>query len=309
MMRDISIILVQNRPFHYGELFCIGIPIFMFKWLLIIIFPSLLFTSLQAAPNEYFVLWARPVGMFSVFHEVLCLTRQYEQKNIAGFNISFGKTGLYYDTAYGPNWWKYYFEPLKVGNSKGKNIVTVHGDHPLTTPFSIENIVPRKELHALIKKYIRIRPNILNAINNFQQTHFKNSYIIGVHYRGTDKQIEAPRVPYKKVELLIKEMLRRNVGKKCKIFIATDEKAFIDFAIKTFGKNRVLYNKFAQRSTDGKCLHGGEKRYEQGKHALMDCVLLSRANVLIRTSSNLSLVSTYFNPHLPVIELSKRHGQ
>ena len=43
------------------------------------------------------------------------------------------------------------------------------------------------------------------------------------------------------------------------------------------------------------------------ENALIDCILLSKTDLLIRTSSNFSLASTFFNPKLPVIELSKRH--
>lgn len=47
--------------------------------------------------------------------------------------------------------------------------------------------------------------------------------------------------------------------------------------------------------------------YESGKAAILDMILLSKTNLLLRTSSNLSLWSTYMSPDLPVIELNKRH--
>ena len=46
--------------------------------------------------------------------------------------------------------------------------------------------------------------------------------------------------------------------------------------------------------------------YKLGKEAVIDCLLLSKCNHLIRTSSCLSLVSEYFNPQLTDTLLNKR---
>ncbi|MEI6790088.1 MAG: hypothetical protein WCK42_02780, partial [Myxococcaceae bacterium] len=73
--------------------------------------------------------------------------------------------------------------------------------------------------------------------------------------------------------------------------------------------HQVVYLPEVKRSKDGKPLHLGKQQgqYESGLDALMDCLVLSKTNLLIRTSSNLSRWSAYFNPDLPVIELNKRH--
>ncbi len=63
-----------------------------------------------------------------------------------------------------------------------------------------------------------------------------------------------------------------------------------------------------QRSDDQTALHlKFSNNYLHGEEAIIDCLLLSRGSVLIRTSSNLSLWSSYFNPSIPVIELSQRY--
>lgn len=63
----------------------------------------------------------------------------------------------------------------------------------------------------------------------------------------------------------------------------------------------------AERTEGEEGVHFSSQRpFTCGEEALMDALLLSRCNVLIRTSSNLSLWSTYFNPRLPEILLNQR---
>jgi len=77
--------------------------------------------------------------------------------------------------------------------------------------------------------------------------------------------------------------------------------------IATFG-HLICYYQDAIRSVNGKALHvdPAHSPYRVGREALIDCVLLSRTDMLIRTSSNLSLCSTFFNSDLPVQELNRR---
>ena len=72
-----------------------------------------------------------------------------------------------------------------------------------------------------------------------------------------------------------------------------------------FGDKVCFYS--SQRSKDGKPVHyNSEDPYRVGEEALIDCLLLSRTNLLVRTSSNLSLCARYFNPSIPSIEVSVR---
>jgi hypothetical protein len=132
--------------------------------------------------------------------------------------------------------------------------------------------------------------------------------MIGIHYRGTDKNSEAPRLPYEEVTKHLLESIDRLETDQYKIFVATDERAFLDYMISIF-QDKVCWIKEVQHSTNNAPLHinGGDKRFLMGKYALMDCIILSKTNLLLRTSSNLSKVSTFFNPTLEVIELSQRY--
>lgn len=278
---------------------------------LAIIFFSLASTNLQT--QDFLILKNQHGnGLFSVFMEALGGLHAYEQHQLKGLSVDFATFGLYYDRRRGPNWWTYYFEPLHVGEVIEANSFTelspISGTH-------VEFCYSKEENQNLIAKYIRIKPDILKEVSHFAQIHFREKFVVGVHYRGTDKTVdpvtcEAPRVSYDKVAEAVTEQISRLEGTPYIIFVATDEEAFLQYMLGCFA-NRICFNEKAARSKDGYPPHHlpERNRYESGKNALIDCLLLSKSDILIRTSSNLSLCSFYFNPGLKEIELSRRNPE
>jgi len=64
---------------------------------------------------------------------------------------------------------------------------------------SSEFAMSREHANKLIRKYVFLKPHIQSRINNFYETNLKGNYAIGIHYRGTDKSLEADIVSYKDV--------------------------------------------------------------------------------------------------------------
>lgn len=295
--------------FDYSKLFLQLARLHIMRSTIIILFClSLLSTSVQANESEYVILRSREAGMFSIFDDIAAVLKKYDRGSYNGVEIDFDTTGPYYDTEYGSNWWQYYCEPIVLGSSEGCAVRDSRYEQQYSDPWETELRTTRKEVNELIKKYIRFKPHITEKIDNFCEENFNKSFVFGIHYRGTDKSSEAPRVNYKKASDIVKYFLKAFKFDNYKIFIATDEQAFIDFMTELYG-DRVIYMKDAARSLDGKPLHLDleEGQYKQGEEALCDCYLLSRTHLLIRTSSNLSRWSTYFNPKLPVIPISDRY--
>lgn len=255
----------------------------------------------------------RNCGMFSLFFDVLYALWEFENGYLSALHVDFGTRGLYYDPAYGNNWWNYYCEPIILGKVQGNMIEREYGDAAHKAPWSELTGIPRMAAHQLILKYIHPKSHILKKVNLFYKDRFSGNYVIGVHYRGTDKIIELPKVSYEATGKAIQEVLdswaRGNPTQPLQIFIATDEQAFIDYARSLWG-DCVCYRECI-RSTNKKPIHYGQMHspYRLGEEAIIDMLLLSRSDVIIRTSSNLSLWSTYFNPEVPVIQLSRRHSE
>lgn len=278
----------------------------------LIIFQIIHSSALQAKPPKDVVLRSRSqAGMFSVFFDVLSLLQEYEKKRFNSIEVNFGDTGLYYSKKKGPNWWSYYFAPIKLGIASGPRL-NVCGLQYNIEPSTIEFLTPRQEVGRLIRDYVTIKPEIREAVESFYRNHFDGHYVIGIHYRGTDKSIgqarEARRVAYDEVVAKLDEVIAIYRHYDYVIFIATDEWNFIEYISDLF-PHRVCYVEEATRSFNHRPVHLNKNRdpYLVGREALIDCLLLSKCDLLIRTSSNLSLASTFFNPLLPVIELSKRN--
>lgn len=252
--------------------------------------------------NEFVVLHSRRCGMFSIFGEVLYLCKRYDDGAYKGIEVDFRNEGIYYDESKGNNWWSYYCEPIKLGQEKQK---CTFSENVAIMQRTVEQL-SRQEAKRLIDKYIHVKGEILQEVSDFVDVNFTNKFVICVHYRGTDKSTEAPRVNYENVieaiQMVIKEQGKENI----KIFVATDEIAFLEYIEEIYG-SLVCYNPNVARS-DVPLHKTHTDPYQSGRDALVDSLLLSSGSCLIRTSSNLSLWSTFLNPTIPVIELSQRHA-
>ena len=145
---------------------------------------------------------------------------------------------------------------------------------------------------------------MLKKVDDFVVQNFKDNPVIGVHYRGTDKnQGEATFVPYEKVYEEIVMFIKKQQYKQYTIFVATDEEAFITFMTKK-DKNIVFYD--AHRSANGAAVHMQFRHnYYLGEEALIDCLLLVHCDIIIRTFSNLNSAAANINPYIPVITLNE----
>ncbi len=244
-------------------------------------------------------------GLFNMFSMVLGLLHIYDQGELAGAKVDFKDQGLYYDAAYGPNWWQYYFEPIELGSAIGATYIVSTTDHHCHLSCQGEFNMTRERAGYLLQKYVQPKPHIQQKIKEFKQKYFGSAYVIGIHYRGTDKSSEAPRVPYEQVKEEVSRYLKKFKNRKVKIFVATDEQAFLDYMKREF--INVVYLEDSIRSDTGFPVHLlFNQNYKKGEDAVLDCLLLSKCNMLIRTSSSLSLFSTYFNPNMRVVELNHR---
>ena len=247
-----------------------------------------------------------PIGMFANFNYVVSLLYEYESHPYAGLEVDFGETGLYYDPQKGPNWWEYYCEPIRLGSKRRSSIKKFTPKEFSHYASRVEKSFNRNLVNGLINKYIKLKPHIQNKIEQFYNDHFKGQYVICVHYRGTDKIHEAPFVPYEIVIDSLNEHIAKNQLENYKIFVATDEERFLQMMNERYPGSIIAYSTL--RSNDNHAVHVfAKENYLKGEEAIIDCLLLSKGDFLIRTSSNLSIWSTYFNPSIPVNLLIQRY--
>lgn len=157
----------------------------------------------------------------------------------------------------------------------------------------------------LIKKYLKISDVILDEVLEFEEKKFKNKKILGVHYRGTDKKSEAPSIKFedvlKNINFYIEKFPETDL-----VFISSDDANFIDYMSNSQVKRPLEFNNDSFRSTNGLAIHNsGQNLYLINKDAIINCLLLSKCDALMKTASILSAWSKLFNPKIPLIILTK----
>jgi len=239
-------------------------------------------------------------GLFSEFAAAVGLLDHFERWRhlYAGVKVDFGH-GLYYDPDVGPNWWEYYFEPINVSDSSGARARVVSPFFHDLCANRVERTMSRARGAAMVGRYVTAKPALREVVDTFVGETWTDQFVVGLHYRGTDKAEDAPRVPYERVEAVVRDTMLREGGNRCRLFLATDEQPFLEFMRDRFPAQLCYRQMF--RSVDGRPIDvvNADGNHKKGLDAVVDCLLLSRAHTLIRTASNLSLCSTLFNPRLP----------
>ena len=139
-------------------------------------------------------------------------------------------------------------------------------------------------------------------VDNYYEKNMKDFFIIGMHWRGTNKWSEVKLIdPTAVLEKAIS--ISKTVKKPFKYFVASDEMNFIKLAQQKLRDAPVIFYEQAERSSnhnvafymDPSTTASPSKR---GLDVLVEALLLSKSNVLIHTVSNVSTGALFFNPDL-----------
>lgn len=162
-----------------------------------------------------------------------------------------------------------------------------------------------KALHQLWNAYFRTPERVLKASENV----LPPGRILGVHYRGTDKQTATwdsnPISPAEYLTLIQSFLHTREPYHA--VFVATDHFPFVQqleeaLKLPVLALGEVDFHMAAKQSTT---------RAEKADRAMLDCVLLSKCDCVIETSSALPSFAKLLNPDLEIYRCaaSKLFGQ
>lgn len=287
-------------------------------------------------------------------HHVQCLIDLCKKENkipIVNFN-----GGYYHNYKYGLEWYTHYFEPL---NNQDVSFIVFVGDVfgynkidkiPINNNTKLPYIYTNDTFQKLIRdkyainfnecyKYIIPKQHIVSKIENFKKLHFKDKYVIGVHYRGTDKfmamrntedMMHSKHKNYQEVVNEIKNEIQKY--KNVVVFVASDEQPFVDICKKQFDsvccydairssistsgielntKECVNFTENADckklKKIQKQSIHRGHKKidpYKKGEDVVIEIWLLSNCNVFFRThGGNFGSQPKRINKNLKVIDL------
>ena len=148
---------------------------------------------------------------------------------------------------------------------------------------------------------LMIKKDIQEEVDKWIGVNLKDNWI-GVHYRGTDMPKAKSQRDYIGMNTYI-SYLKKVVDKHCSIFVCSDQAQFIAQMNDAF-PGRVFYRDI-QRSYDQQALHLSKpyKGFQQQKDALIDLLILSKADLIYKTGGKFSNLARFFNPTIKIIPL------
>jgi hypothetical protein len=158
--------------------------------------------------------------------------------------------------------------------------------------------------HDLFLASLQVRREFHEETDAFCREHGVGADTIGVHYRGTDKRLEASRVAWDDIA----ESIDAHLEYQSNLFVATDEPEFLQFMQGRFGAARVV-DLGCREVFSGRPAHStAGDPVVKASEAIRTILALSRCGLLIRTRSHLSGWAKIFEPSLPCIVFGTMHG-
>jgi hypothetical protein len=250
----------------------------------------------------------------------------------------------FFDPAYGQELWEQYFYPVKplsyqnfkkalslapelsdklfeLSSSDAIKIAEESPESVYSFPFGkwrAEDlgdldawyVTQRAKGRETMGAYIKPKPHILEKVSAFYTNHFATGFVLGLHVRGTDLHY-APVVSPAEYFPHIDAFFAKEPS--LKIFLATDQAQYVKVFADRYGDRLVYSDCFRSDNEVAPFLRKELSAYQKGEDVLIDMLLLSRCDFLIKGSSNVGEMALYFNPNLECIDLGykkqKAYGQ
>lgn len=187
------------------------------------------------------------IGFFAQMNGLLRLGRYAMEHDLVP-DIRFLSSN-YKDLARGADWLSYYFDRhLSFPELRSRKPIYIRDLSEF--PVTYDTDLSLHEANALIFRFYRLRPEIEQAVAEFSSANGVGENTLGIHYRGTDKSSEAPRVSEQRVVENALAYLKANRSVDT-VFLASDEAAFIDYARAALKNYRISCLPDSIRSLDG----------------------------------------------------------
>lgn len=243
-------------------------------------------------------------GFFSDFRGTLGKVSQLKKQ---GHKCNIHWSNYLYQSEDKENIWEVFFHQIDEIEDDAE-VLDIRGA-PLPREYSTRII-----MNETIQKYVRVKKNIQEEVDSFIQKNFTEN-TLGVHIRLTDKNVchiyhgepeTGTPVDLDLYKKHIEEYLNSNENSS--VFLATDSKIGLDCMKSEFG-DKVFYMKDVIRSDGENSVHQGMSGngIKKAKNVVMDCLLLSKCNYMIKGISNVALCALFFNKELESFNLNSHY--
>jgi hypothetical protein len=233
--------------------------------------------------------------------------------------IKYDHDMLYLDsTRKEKNVWDYFFEQPFTFNdveiNHAKRVKEVWFKDGLGVPPPRPSQEFYKKANILIQKYVRLKSNIEEKINNFLiENDLQDKKFLAIHKRGTDHHtMDAEHLlPTIKPIISIDNFFKHTdeiIDNFYKVLVCTDENNILDSFKKRYGNKIVCYDSIRSLDSRPIGIHysiGQQNPYKMGEDIITEVYLMSKAHTLMRTVSNVSISVIMLNNVINVINIDK----
>lgn len=248
-------------------------------------------------------------GFFAEFRALLCNLLFADEMGMMP-DVLWGDKHLYFDkdVTETKNVFEYYFEPIHVEHaSESKNIVlsSTCQNAYIEQSYGVTGYESTRQfedaLVKTIKKYIKIRADLVEDFETQIQSLFQNKRVLGVHHRGTDYKKAYNGHP---VQIELDQEIRQVSEIKDKydidaIFLATDDTNLLKCYQEKFGDELICFEDTYRGKSDTSIAFSKAERefhhYLLGKEVLRDMYTLSKCTCLVAGKSQVSFFAQIFN--------------
>lgn len=274
-------------------------------------------------------------GYFAELSTVVATIKGYEPLNLKELTVDWSQEFFPYKDDPYENGWDLYFEPIVFDMEDCEMFnpeASIDHSHFIHDQLCIhhwmaynEHLPYRQSVNRIWNKYLKIKQQILDELSSLYQQNLEGYYCIGVHVRwGVAHNCESPKgTPT--IESYITEvselMQRAQTSLPFKIYLATDSDEVIQEFERHFPKELLFYLP-AQRSPHREEshliydntkywqahpleFHNKKPGYRGGVTVLLDCLLMSKCDVFIHSTSNVAEFVSFISPTIQSVYLPK----
>ena len=250
---------------------------------------------------------AQGIGHFGMLTHCTLLAKACTERSVEPF--FFVSNDLWQTPGLASNAFSYYYDHRRLSHDQQEEATArvIDGDCVVIADRHDVNRFAGREImndlrtlgegRRLFERFICIRPAIRRIANAFYDRALGGARVLGVHYRGHDKQrLETDPVPFGRIYEVVAPLM---AGSHDKLFLATDDERFHDWMMGTDLAPSVVWRSTAWRR--GPHFLDRSDNFRKGADALIDAMLLARCGVVVKTPSLLSAWSKVFEPRLKLI--------
>jgi len=246
-----------------------------------------------------------PVGMGAALAQALLLLRCAEARGLIPMITS---TNPLYSVGAGQDCFAPYFGTAGEAGYKGLKPLRFTGHH--SVPFlRMDQGLPIEEASRLFWTYLPPTSEVSAIVESILEPLAGGRFDLGIHYRGTDKMLEAEPVSFKAFEAALGDHVAAG-GRLDTAFLATDDPSFEASLRRRHPRTNFLTYTLGQPSNPKEARHFSDMpAHDKALEAAVNMMLLGAAPACIRSSSYMSAISKIAYPSLRTTTLNRTFGQ